>query len=50
MRRLLLSFFVFFLAAGSIAAEKITVAFVGLEASGVSEASVGGIADIGIYF
>ncbi len=45
MRRLLLSFFVLVLATGALAAEKITVAFVGLEASGVSEASVGGIAD-----
>ncbi len=45
MRRLLLSFFVLVLAAGALAAEKTTVAFVGLEASGVSETSVGGIAD-----
>lgn len=44
MRKLFLVFFVV-LVAGSLAAEKTTVAFIGLEASGVSEASAGGIAD-----
>jgi len=43
MRKLFI--FVLILAAGSLAAEKTTVAFIGLEASGVSEASAGGIAD-----
>ena len=44
MRKLFLVFFVV-LAAGAFAAEKTTVAFIGLEASGVSEASADGIAD-----
>ncbi|MCX7022233.1 MAG: hypothetical protein NTW26_08205, partial [bacterium] len=44
MRKLFLVFFVV-LATGSLAAEKTTVAFIGLEASGVSEASASGIAD-----
>ncbi|OGD72338.1 MAG: hypothetical protein A2Y64_00515 [Candidatus Coatesbacteria bacterium RBG_13_66_14] len=45
MRKLFIGLFMIVLAAGSLAAEKITVAFIGLEASGVSEASAGGIAD-----
>ncbi len=45
MRKLFIGLFLVVLAAGSLAAEKITVAFVGLEASGVSEASASGIAD-----
>jgi hypothetical protein len=45
MRKLFLCLFAIILAAGSLAAEKTTVAFIGLEASGVSEASASGIAD-----
>jgi curli biogenesis system outer membrane secretion channel CsgG len=45
MRKFFIGLFMVILAAGSLAAEKTTVAFVGLEASGVSEASASGIAD-----
>jgi hypothetical protein len=45
MRKLLVGFFVLILTVGALAAEKITVAFIGMEASGVSEASASGIAD-----
>jgi len=45
MRKLFIGLFLVVLAAGSLAAEKTTVAFIGLEASGVSEASASGIAD-----
>jgi hypothetical protein len=45
MRRVFLFLFAIILVTGALAAEKTTVAFIGLEASGVSEASASGIAD-----